>query len=234
LSLGHDKLKLVGHIWHNGCRIELAVLGLFRRREVVRKELLIGTIIVALAIMATACSQSSESNVNTNAAANTNTGDTASTTITTTGPDNSEITTTTDSNGVKTETRTFKSSPRVSKVVVTTRSGNRTVKVYSPSGEEKDVSTNEPPDVLHATGDAIADAAGWVKDKTETAYDKTKEGAQTVADKTVDTTKTVADKTVDTSKTVAKKTAAGAKTVANKTAEGAKKTGNAIKKVVTP
>ncbi len=192
-----------------------------------RKEILIGIMIAALAILATACSQTNESNGNTNAAANTNTSDTASTSMTTTGPDNSEITTTTDSNGVKTETRTFKDNPRVSKVVVTTRNGNRTVAVYSASGEQKDVSKNEPPDVLHATGDAIADGAGWVKDKSVTAYDKTKEGTEKVADKTVDTTKTVskkvADKTVDTTETVV-----------DKTKEGAKKTGRAIKKVVTP
>jgi DNA-binding NarL/FixJ family response regulator len=193
----------------------------------VRKEILIGIMIAALAILATACSQANESNGNTNAAANTNTSNTASTTITTTGPDNSEITTTTDSYGVKTETRTFKSNPRVSKVVVTTHDGNRTVAVYSASGEQKDVSKNEPPDVLHATGDSIADAAGWVKDKSVTAYDKTKEGTEKVADKTVDTTKTVAkkvaDKTVDTTETVV-----------DKTKQGAKKTGKVIKKVITP
>ena len=94
-------------------------------------------------------------------------------------PDNSETATTTDSNGVKTETRTFKGNSRVSKVVVTSGNGNRTVKAYSQSGEEKDVSKNEPPpDALHATGDAIADAAGWTRDKTETAAEKTKEGAK--------------------------------------------------------
>jgi ABC-type glycerol-3-phosphate transport system substrate-binding protein len=193
----------------------------------VRKKLLIGIMIAALAILATACSQANESNGNTNAAANTNTSNTASTSITTTGPDNSEITTTTDSNGVKTETRTFKDNPRVSRVVVTTHNGNRTVQVYSASGEQKDVSNNEPPDVLHATGDAIADGAGWVKDKSVTAYDKTKEGTEKVADTTVDTTKKVAkkvgDKTVDTTETVV-----------DKTKEGAKKTGTAIKTVVTP
>lgn len=199
-----------------------------------RKEILIGIMIAALAILATACSQANESNGNTNAAANTNTSDTASTSMTTTGPDNSEITTTTDSNGVKTETRTFKDNPRVSKVVVTTRSGNRTVAVYSASGEQKDVSQNEPPDVLHATGDAIADAAGWVKDKSVTAYDKTKEGTEKVADKTVDTTKTVVDKTKEGAKKVGDKTVDTTETVVDKTKQGAKKTGKAIKKVVTP
>lgn len=199
-----------------------------------RKEILIGIMIAALAILATACSQANESNGNTNAAANTNTSDTASTSMTTTGPDNSEITTTTDSNGVKTETRTFKDNPRVSKVVVTTRNGNRTVAVYSASGEQKDVSQNEPPDVLHATGDAIADGAGWVKDKSVTAYDKTKEGTEKVADKTVDTTKTVVDKTKEGAKKVGDKTVDTTETVVDKTKQGAKKTGRAIKKVVTP
>jgi hypothetical protein len=193
----------------------------------VKKQFLIGLIITALAVLGVACSGSSESNTNANA----NTGDTASTTA----PDNSEVTTTTDSNGVKTETRTFKNNPRVSKVVVTTENGNRTAKAYSPSGEEKDVSKSEPkPDVLHATGDAIADAAGWVKDKSETAYDKTKEGAKTVADKTVDTSKTVANKTKQGAKKVGDKTVDTTKTVVDKTVEGAKKTGNAIKKVVVP
>src|ERR1700682_2803144 len=103
--------------------------------------------IAALAIFGAACSDSTESNTN----ANSNTDNTAS--ATTTAPDNSEVTTTTDSKGVKTETRTFKNNPRVSKVVVTTSNGNRTVKVYSPSGEEKDVSKSESPDALHATGD---------------------------------------------------------------------------------
>src|SRR5882672_3859172 len=141
----------------------------------------------ALALVAGACSQSTESNMNANA----NNANTASTTVTTTGPDNSEITTTTDSNGTKTETRTFKNNPRVSKVVVTTRNGTRTAKVYSASGEEKETSD---PNVLQATGDAIADSAGWVKDKSLTVADKTKAGAKTVADKTVDVSKTVADK----------------------------------------
>lgn len=192
---------------------------------------LTGIMIAALALMAAACSQSSESNVNTNA--NSNAADAAST-VTTTGPDNSVITTTTDRNGVKTETRTLRDNPRVSRIVVTTRNGERTVKIYSPSGEEKDVSKNEPPDVLHATGDAIADSAGWVKDKSITVADKTKEGAVTVADKTVDVSKKVANKTVDTSKKVADKSVDIGSTVVDKTKTGAKKTGRAIKKVIKP
>jgi hypothetical protein len=207
---------------------------------VVSKKVLTGIMIAALAILAAACSQTSESNMNTAANTNSNPGNTANVTA----PDNSEIATTTDNNGVKTETRTFKNNPRVSKVVVTTRGGTRTAKVYSPTGEEKEVSTDSP-DVLHATGDAIADSAGWVKDKSLTVADKTKEGAKTVADKTVDVSKTVADKTVDTTKTVVDKSKPVVKkvgnksvdigtTVVDKTKEGAKKTGRAIKKVIVP
>ncbi len=197
------------------------------------RRLMIGLAIASLVTLAASCQKAEDANANANTGA----------TYTATGSDNSEITTTTE-NGVRTETRTFRDNPRVSRVVVTTRDGNRTVKVYSPSGEQKDVSTNSP-DALHATGDAIADSAGWVKDKSVTAAEKTKEGAKTVADKTVDTSKTVADKTVDTTKTVVDKTKQGTKTVANKTVDttktvadktktGVKKTGRAIKKVVTP
>jgi len=182
------------------------------------KKFLIPITIAAMALLGVACQQTSESNANANA----NTGDTATTTTTTAGPDNSDITTTTDKNGVKTETRTFRNNPRVSKVVVTTSNGTRTVKVYSPSGEERELKS-QPEKALAATGDAIADAAGWVKDKSVTAADKTKEGA-----------KTVADKTVDTSKTVANKSKAGAKTVADETKEGVKKTGKQIKKILNP
>ena len=189
------------------------------------KQIVIGLMISALAIFGAACSESPESN------ANANTSETQSTQP---APENSEITTTTNSNGVKTETRTFKNNARVSKVVVTTGNGNRTVKIYSPSGEEKDVSKNEPPDVLNATGDAIANSAGWVKDKSTTAADKTKTGAKSAADKAVDTGKTVVRKSKPVAKKVGDTTVNTTKTVLDATEQGIKKTGNAIKKVVIP
>ena len=189
------------------------------------KKSLIAVVVAALALMSWGCTKSDNT---TNANANANT---ESATTTTTGPDSSEITTTNE-NGVRTETRTFRDNPRVSKVVVTTRDGNRAVKVYSRSGEEKDVSKDGPPDVLHATGDAIADSAGWVKDKSLTVKDKTVDTTKTVADKTVDTSKTVANKTAEGAKTVANKTVDTSKTVAAKTKAGAKKTGRAIRKVI--
>jgi len=197
-------------------------------KEVI-KRILIGVAIASLAVFGASCSSTDTTNANTNANANANT---VSETATTTAPDNSEITTA-NQNGVKTETRTFRNNPRVSRVVVTTRDGNRTVKVYSPSGEEREMKSG-PEKALDATGDAIADSVGFVKDKSVTAADKTKEGTKTVVEKGSDTAKTVGQKTADTSKTVANKTVDTTKTVVDKTAEGAKKTGKAIKKVINP
>ena len=197
------------------------------------KKFLTMIAILSLAILAAGCS-STDNTANSNA----NTGNTAATT--TTGPDDTIITTTNE-NGVRTETRTFKNNPRISKVVVTTRDGKTTAKAYGPNGEERELSA--PEKALNATGEAIADSAGWVKDKSIDVADKTKEVTKDVVDKTKDTAKTVGEKTVegtekvvdkgvDIGKTVGSKTKEGAKTVANKTVEGAKKTTNTIKKVI--
>ena len=148
-------------------------------------------------------------------------------------PDNSEIITSTDASGTKTETRTFRNNPHVSKVVVTTRDGKRTVKVYSPSGEEREVKTDE--NVLEATGDAIAKSAGFVADKGEDVAGEAKDAGVEVADKAEDVgdkAKKVGEKTVDVSKKVGEKTVEGAKKVGDKTVEGAKKAGSAVKKVI--
>lgn len=189
------------------------------------KKTIIGLTIALMSVAMLSCQQAQETNANANA----NAGETA----TRTAPDNSEITTTTDSNGTRTETRVFRDNPRVSKVVVTTSNGQRTVKVYSKTGEQRDLK-EQTADALTATGNAIADGAGFVADKSVDAYDKTKEGLGTAADKTADAAKTVADKTKSGAKTVASETKSGAQTVADKTKAGAKKTGRTIKKVVTP
>lgn len=159
-------------------------------------------------------------------------------------PDNSEITTTTDASGTKTETRTFKNNPHVSKVVVTTRDGKRTVKVYSPSGQEREVKTDD--NVLEATGDTLAKSAGFVADKGEDvageakdvgaeAADKAEDvgdKAKDVGEKTLEKSKEVGEKTVDVTKKAGEKTVEGAKKVGDKTVEGAKKAGSAVKKVI--
>jgi hypothetical protein len=186
----------------------------------VSNKLLIGFAIATLAAGAAGCSTSENANANANANSTANT--TLASDTTRPGPDNSEITTSVDANGVKTETRVFHNNPRVARVVVTTHDGKRTTTVYAPTGESKDLK-EEAGDALAATGNAIADAAGFVAKKTVELAGKTKEGAKTVGEKTAEGAKTVGEKTKE-----------GAKTVAEKTAEGAKKTGKAIKKAVTP
>jgi hypothetical protein len=177
------------------------------------------------------------------------------TTTTAQAPDNSEITTSVDANGTKTETRTFRNNPHISKVVVTTRDGKRTVRAYSAGGEEREVTTDE--NVLEATGDAIAKSAGFVADKAEdvpgearkvgeeaadktedvgdkakSVGEKTVETSKDVGEKAVDTGKNVGEKTVDVGKKAGEKTVEGAKKVGDKTVEGAKKAGGAVKKVI--
>jgi hypothetical protein len=160
------------------------------------------------------------------------------------GPDNSEISTSVDASGTRTETRTFRNNPRISKVVVTTRDGRRTVKATSPSGEERVVTTTE--NVLEATGETVAQAAGFVADKAEDvpgeakavgseAADKAEDvgdKAKSVGEKTVDASKNVGEKAVDVSKKAGEKTVEGAKKVGEKTVEGAKKVGGAVKKAI--
>jgi hypothetical protein len=179
----------------------------------VNRNLYLSLAISVIATLGFACNQTDATNAN-----NTNM---ENATATSTGPDDSEITTTTDANGVKTETRVFRNNPRISKVVVTTRNGQRTVKAYSASGEEKEI--NDVGDALSATGDAIAQSAGFVADKAEDVAGETKEGAEEVGEKTVDAAEKVGDKTVE-----------GAKKVGNKTAGAAKKVGKKVKDAVTP
>jgi hypothetical protein len=182
------------------------------RRQKVNNKILVAVALAAFAVGVSGCSSTNNDNANTNV----NATEAVATNNTRIGPDKSEITTSVDTNGVRTETRVFHDNPRVSKVVVTTRDGKRTVTVYAPSGEARELNKNEPEDVLEATGTAIADAVGFVADKTV-------EGAKTVGEKTVEGAKTVGDKSAE-----------GTKTVIEKTGEGAKKTGRAIKKAVTP
>jgi hypothetical protein len=172
----------------------------------VRNKLLVSLAVLALAVVGTGCSNADNTNANANANANVVASDT-----TRPGPDSSEITTSVDASGVKTETRVFHNNPRVSKVVVTTRNGQRTTTVYSRNGDSKDLK-DDVGDVLAATGNALADAAGFVGDKAEDVAGETKEGVKTIGEKTGE----------------------AAKTVGEKTAEGAKKAGSKIKKAVTP
>jgi hypothetical protein len=188
---------------------------------IVNRNLLIAVIAIGLTSFMVGCSSADQANTNANQP------------ITTTGPDNSEIVTTTDSTGTKTETRTFRNNPRVARVVVTTRDGRRTVKVYSKTGEERDV-PEAVGDALTVTGDKIADAAGWVADKTTTGVNEVGDKLEDVGDKAKSVGKTVGREVGDKAEDVGDKTASTAKTVGKKTVSGAKKTGSTIKKIVTP
>jgi flagellar hook-associated protein FlgK len=205
--------------WHVACQL-CEKWRTFHRSGglAVSNKLLVSFAVAMLAAAGAGCSTTDNANVNANA----NASVVVASDTTRPGPDGSEITTSVDANGVRTETRVFHNNPRVAKVVVTTRDGKRTTTVYAPNGESKDLK-DDVGDALAATGNAIADGAGWLADKTVDIAGKTKEGAQTVG-----------EKTGDVAKTVGQKTAASAKTVGEKTAEGAKKTGKAIKKAITP
>jgi len=137
---------------------------------------------------------------------------------------------TSEANGVTTETRIYKNNPRISKVVITTRDGKRTARVYSVKGEEKEIPANDVEAVLQKTGDEIANAAGFVADKAEDVGGKAKDVGEKVGDKAKDVGSEAADKTED----VIQGTGNRAKKVGEKAVEGAKSAGKAIKKVVTP
>jgi hypothetical protein len=186
--------------------------------------------IMMLAAFIGACTRDQAANNNANLNANTSA-------TTRPAPDNSEVSTTVDANGTRTETRTFKNNPRISRVVVTTRNGERTVRAYSPSGEEREVKGDE--NVLEATGDKVAAAAGFVADKAEDVPGETKSAAKEVGDKaedvkdkTVSTTKKVGSEVGDKAEDAKDKTVSASKTVGEKTVSGAKKVGSETKKAV--
>src|SRR4029078_9985402 len=137
----------------------------------VSKRLLIILGAAILAVTGAGCSTTDSTNA-------TNTNATVASSSTGLGPDGSEITTSVDANGVKTETRVFHNNSRVAKVVVTTRDGKRTTTVYAPSGTSKDLGDNVT-DALDATGDTLAKAAGFVGDKAEDVVGEAKTGVKT-------------------------------------------------------
>lgn len=209
---------------------------------------------LALSLLAiVGCEPAGNVNTNGNVAVVTNTSvsNTSAAASARQAPDNSEIEVT-EAGGVKTETRTFKEHEHVERVVVTTREGKRTARVYARTGEYKDLPESDVERALEATGSALAGAAGFVADKSKDAASATKEGVERAADKTGDfaseakdktegalkktgeAAKTVGEKTADGAKTVAEKTGDAAKTAGKKTAEGAKKVGGAVKDAVTP
>lgn len=178
--------------------------------------------LILFAAFAAGCSRN-ETTANSNA----NTAEAAATTRP--APDNSEVMTMVDANGVKTETRTFRNNPRIAKVVVTTRNGVKSGKAVSPSGEERDLDANEIEEALDATGEKVAAAAGFVVDHAAPVANEVADKAEDVKDQAVSGTKKVASEVGDKTEDVKDQTVSGAKKVASKTASGAKK---AVKKVI--
>jgi len=145
--------------------------------------------------------------------------------------------------GARVETRTFASGP-VERVVVTTRDGRRTARVFARSGEIRDLPESRVEEALTATADQIVEAAGFVVeagedvgreigDKAEDAGDAAAKGAREAADKAedaADKAKSGAREVGDKAEDVGDKAKAGAK----KAASGAKKAGKAVKDAVTP
>lgn len=204
-------------MWHVGCQNNYSFPSIEEDNSLSKKFCVVT--LVLLAAFAAGCS-STDKTANANTAAATEAAAT-----TRPAPDNSEVMTTIDANGVRTETRTFRNNPRVSKVVVTTRNGVKSGKVVSTSGEERDLDANEVEQALEATGEKIAAAAGFVVDHAAPVANEVADKAEDVKDETVSGAKKIGDKTEDG----ARKTAEGAKTVAEKTASGAKKV---VKKVI--
>lgn len=234
------------------------------------KKLLAGLSALALTALATACSSGADNTANTNAAnsntvvatnnmpdSSTSTG--AGSSAGMPAPDNSEVMTETVE-GVETRTRTFKDpNSRIERVVVTTRSGKRTARVYYRDRTVKELPENDVERALDATADTLVSAGGravdvskevgaQVGDKAEDAYGKTKEVGKDVGKEIGDKAEDVGDQTVrgakaagrgakavgaeaaDKAEDVGGAAASGAKKAGSATVSGAKKAGDATVK----
>lgn len=213
----------------------------------VLKRFLCGACALALAAVAAGCGNNSETtntaNSNTPVVTNTNANaNTSGSTVTTrTAPDGSVITTETV-NGVTSETRTF-SEPdgRVERVVVTTRDGRKTARVYYRDKTVRELPDNEVERALSATGDAIVSAGGKVvevsKDAGAAVADKAEDipsEADDAARATAKGAKKVGTEAADKAEDVGGATVNGAKKAGKATAKGAKKVGGAVKDAITP
>jgi ABC-type Fe3+-hydroxamate transport system substrate-binding protein len=213
----------------------------------VLKRFLCGACALALAAVAAGCGDNSETtnagNVNSNAAvaSNVSVTNTSGSTVTRTAPDGSVITTET-ANGVTTETRTFGDPKgRVERVVVTTRDGRKTARVYYRDKSVRELPDNEVERALTATGDAIVSAGGKVvevsKDAGAAVADKVEDvpsEADDAARATAKGAKKVGTEAADKAEDVGGATVNGAKKAGKATAKGAKKVGGALKDAVTP
>jgi hypothetical protein len=238
----------------------------------VYKKLFAGLGTLALAAFAAGCSDNANTNTANTNAANSNIVATSTTNSMSGAPASSEVVTAPDNsevrtemvNGVETKTRTFKDpNSRVERVVVSTRNGKRTARVYYRDRTVKELPDNEVERALDATGSALVSAGGKavdvtkevgseVGDKAEDAYGKTKDVGKTVGREVGDKAEDVGGATVNGAKAAGRgakavgaeaadkaediggATVNGAKKAGSATVKGAKKAGSAIKNAVTP
>ena len=216
-------------------------------REVLKK-LLPGACALALTVLTAGCGDNANNttananlaNANVNAnAANVTVADTVAGARV--GPDNSEIKTET-SGGVTTETRTFRDpNSRVERVVVTTRDGQRTARVYYRDKTARELPESEVGQALGATADALYKAGGKVVDVSKDVGSAVADKAEDVPHEVDDAAraagrgaKKVGSEVGDKAEDVGGATVNGAKKAGKATAKGAKKVGGAIKHAVTP
>lgn len=215
------------------------------------KRFLCGACAPALAVLAAGCVQNSETtnannsnNANATVVSNTNTSNTGgagTSAVTRTAPDGSVITTET-ANGVTTETRTFSDpNDRVERVVVTTRDGKKTARVYYRDKSVRELPDNQVERALSATGDALVSAGGKVVDVSKNVGGAVADKAEDIPSEADDAAratakgaKKVGTEAADKAEDVGGATVNGAKKVGKATAKGAKKVGGAVKNAVTP
>ncbi len=122
---------------------------------------------LTLSLLAAACGSetANTANTNTNGASSQTAASMAEGTRN--GPDNSLIEVTREAD-VVIETRTFKDpNSQVEKVVVTTRGGRRTARVYYRNNEVRELPDNKVEQALTVTGDTLVSFGGEVAGKTE-------------------------------------------------------------------
>ena len=202
----------------------------------VSRKLFNGILVTALACALAGCAGDS----NTTNTASTNANATSGALPTTAGteprvaPDNSEVVTQT-AGGVTTQTRTFRNpSSRIERVVVTTRDGRRTARVYYRDNTVRELPENEVERALDATADALVTAGGKAVDVTKDAAAEIGDKAEDVGDKAASGAKKVGSEAADKAEDAGDKAVSGAKKAGSAAAKGAKKAGEAVKDVVTP
>ncbi|HEX6623412.1 MAG TPA: hypothetical protein VF064_06840 [Pyrinomonadaceae bacterium] len=196
-----------------------------------QQKLTAAIIVLALAALVAACGGAADNtttnaNMTTTATVNSNAAGLPAT--------GSEIMTET-ADGVTTETRIFKdpNSP-VEKVVVTTRGGKRTARVYYRDKTVRELPDNAVEGALVSTADKLEDAGGKVVDVSKDIGSEVGDKAEDVGDKTVSGAKKVGAEAADKAEDVGDKAVSGAKKAGSATVKGAKKAGSAVKDAVTP